>query len=247
MRNGMYELQGTHAELRAVHELIGGEAFDGDLATEARFKQEAERYRILLLSMHGLANEENPALSRLLFGDQPDPAGEDNNLYAYELQAMQFQADLAVLSACHTGFGKLQRGEGVYSLARAFAAAGVPATVMSLWRLPDGTAPALMTGFFHYLKKGMTKDQSLRHAKLDFLADPDNHAFAHPAYWSGVVANGDMSVLQLRTMDWPAWIAGVLAALTVLFLLRYLRRRATGSEALKISQKNPMFARHKGE
>ena len=41
-------------------------------------------------------------------------------------------ANMAVLSACNTGFGKIEKGEGVMSMARAFHFSGIPSVAMSL-------------------------------------------------------------------------------------------------------------------
>jgi len=42
-----------------------------------------------------------------------------------------------VLSACETGYGKYERGDGMRSLARSFMYAGVPSMVVSLWQVND--------------------------------------------------------------------------------------------------------------
>ncbi|MCC6283081.1 MAG: CHAT domain-containing protein, partial [Saprospiraceae bacterium] len=147
----------------------------------------------------------------------------NNVLFANELQIMQLQADLAVLSACHTGFGKLHKGEGVYSLARAFAVAGVPSTVMSIWRLHENTAPLLMEAFFKYLKAGKTKDEALRLAKRDFLNDDANYDSTHPFYWAGVTVSGDMC--SLGTSSWLWWWIGGGALLLALVLVFRKRMR----------------------
>jgi CHAT domain-containing protein/tetratricopeptide (TPR) repeat protein len=226
MREGVYQLEGTHEELRQAHQLLGGQPFDGPDATEANFKRFAARYRVLLLSMHGFSNEETPGMARLLFGDPgAEPIdGEDNVLYAFELQACKLHADLVVLSACHTGAGKLHRGEGVYSLARAFAAAGVPATIMSLWRLPDKTAPILIGSFFKKLKDGKGKDQALQQAKIAFLSDDANSPYGHPAFWAGVVANGDVSALALN--NYPGWwVPGAILILVIGGIIVYRLRQ----------------------
>ena len=62
---------------------------------------------------------------------------EDNFLHVYELYNMKLPIDMAVLSACNTGFGKLETGEGFMSLGRAFAYAGCPSVVMSHWKVDD--------------------------------------------------------------------------------------------------------------
>ena len=204
-----YKLENTAPMVKNVQSELGGEAWLNTESSEERFKNEAAQYRILLLAMHGISDNENPELSRLLFGDAgPDSLINNNILYASELQIMRLQADLVVLSACHTGSGKLEQGEGVYSLARAFAAARVPATVMSLWLLHASMAPPLVEAFFKYLQQGKTKDEALKLAKSDFLKNDENFEMTHPFYWAGLAASGDMRALELparSAFEWQFW------------------------------------------
>lgn len=217
----IYNIKNTEQELDKVHALMGGMVFKNAGSSERQFKEIAPDCGILLLAMHGLANDEYPELSCLLFGRPKGDSINNDVLFANELQIMQLQADLAVLSACHTGFGKLQKGEGVYSLARAFAVAGVPSTVMSIWRLHETTAPLLTEAFFKYLKAGKTKDEALRLAKLDFLENDMNYERTHPFYWAGVTVGGDMCALQFSR--WWYWLPGAAG----LFAIGYLIWRRT--------------------
>jgi CHAT domain-containing protein len=193
-----YKLEKTSDIAKNVQNLLGGQAWLGKESSEATFKNSAVSCRTLLLVMHGISDNEHPELSRLLFGDPgPDSLINNNILYASELQIMQLQADLVVLSACHSGAGKLEQGEGVYSLARAFAAAGVPASVMSLWLLHESTAPPLVEAFFKFLQAGKTKDEALKLAKLAFLKNDANFEMTHPFFWAGLTTAGDMRPLIL--------------------------------------------------
>ena len=195
---GLYPLQNTYPMVDYVCSLLHGQKYLKADCSEAQFKKSASTYRTLLLAMHGISDADHPELSRLLFGDPgPDSLINNNILYASELQIMRLRADLVVLSACHSGTGKLEQGEGVYSLARAFAAAGVPATVMSLWLLHENTARPIMEAFFRNLKQGMTKDEALRLAKLEYLKNDENFEMTHPFYWAGLAALGDMRALDL--------------------------------------------------
>jgi CHAT domain-containing protein len=219
----LYDIKSTQDELRKAHAMIGGRAMYHD-ATEEAFKRIAADCRILLLAMHGYANDEYPERSCLLFGTPKPDSLQNNILYASELQIMQLHADLAVLSACHTGFGKLQKGEGVYSLARAFAAAGVPCTVMSLWRLHENTAPLLVEAFFKHLKAGKAKDEALRLAKLEFLEKDENYEMTHPFFWAGVMATGDLCALDLDETS-PLWKWGLLTGAAFLTIFLFLKKR----------------------
>ena len=226
---GVYKLTSTESMVNSAQKLLGGKTWCSDQANEATFKDVAPQCRLLLLAMHGLADAENPELSRLLFGDpRPDSLENDNVLYASELQIMQLQADLAVLSACHSGFGKLQKGEGVFSLARAFARAGVPATLMSMWLLHENTAGPLVQTFLQYLQAGKTKDEALRLAKLDFLKNDQNFEMSHPFYWAGVMASGDMCALDIQRKSWGWWwvVIGLAALFGGWLVFRQSRRRS---------------------
>ncbi|HAD10988.1 MAG TPA: hypothetical protein DCF33_00985, partial [Saprospirales bacterium] len=226
-QSGQYQLQNTTGMVKKVQSMLGGDVWTKEPDQEAIFKQESSNYRVLLLAMHGISDAEHPELSQLLFGDpQTDPVN-NNILYATELQIMQLQADLVVLSACHSGFGKLETGEGVYSLARAFAAAKVPATVMSLWLLHENTAPALVESFFSYLQHGKTKDEALRLAKQDYLIDDQNFELTHPFYWAGLVAAGDMQSMELSDPV-PHWLWYVLVGIMILLFGQYwIRQRSS--------------------
>lgn len=225
----IYQPVGTEPLVRNTRKMLGGKIWHNHRCNEASFKKSAPDCRVLLLAMHGKADAENPALSRFLFGDPgPDSLENNNELYAGELQIMRLQADLAVLSACYSGFGKLHHGEGVFSLARAFTRAGVPATVMSLWLLQDNTPGPLLQSFFQYLQAGKSKDEALRLAKLDFIKNDEYFAFSHPTYWASLTTTGDMCALELPKPAafpwwWPAGL--LLLILGSVFAWRLRKRR----------------------
>lgn len=204
VRSGDYQLPGAQSEVEQITALLEGTAFINTQATEAIFKQRAMDFNILHLSMHSLFNDQQPLFSKLLFTPTIDST-EDGFLYAAELYNMQLNADLAVLSACNTGVGKLEKGEGLMNLSRAFTYAGVPATIMSLWQVPDQATAEIMVAFYEHLKSGMTKDAALRQAKIDYLdntLEPDQR---HPYYWAGFIAEGNMKAVNLKQSTWWKW------------------------------------------
>ncbi|MFN0034361.1 MAG: CHAT domain-containing protein [Saprospiraceae bacterium] len=228
-QSSAYKLKNTRPMVQNVRKMLGGKAWFGTEASEERFKNSATDCRIFLLAMHGISDNEHPELSRLLFGDPGlDSLVNNNILYASELQIMRLQADLVVLSACHSGAGKLEQGEGVYSLSRAFAAARVPATLMSLWLLHENTARPLVEDFFKYLQQGKTKDEALRLAKLDFLKNDKNFEMTHPFFWAGLTAAGDMRALDLPAkppFEWEWWWLLAAASVAALGWWQWKRRR----------------------
>ncbi|MCF6359049.1 MAG: CHAT domain-containing protein, partial [Draconibacterium sp.] len=127
-----------------------------------------------------------PMFNKLLFSDE--------ELSSAEIYLIKNKANLVVLSACNTGSGQLKKGEGIMSLARGFFYAGCPSIIMSLWEVEDQSGTQIMGSFYKNLKKGKTKDESLRQAKLEYL-EGANSRRAHPHYWLGYVCIGDNSPL----------------------------------------------------
>jgi CHAT domain-containing protein len=178
---------------------------------------------IIHLAMHGLLNPQSELLSSLAFTETNNPKS-DNFLHAYEISQMELNADLVVLSACETGYGKFQEGNGLTSLARSFMYAGVPALVVSLWQVNDAATANIMTTFYDELSKGKDKARALQIAKLDYLENAKGLG-AHPAFWSPFVllGNEDSIVLGSSFVYWP-WLVGV-GALLLSFALFLGRRK----------------------
>ena len=104
---------------------------------------------------------------------------------------------MVVLSACETGIGKLKKGEGTVSLARAFAYAGAKSIFTTLWKGSDQKTIDLTVPFYEFLQKGLTKDEALRRAKLDYLDKYKGRGAAvHPFFWAGMIGIGDMDALR---------------------------------------------------
>lgn len=221
IREKLLPLPGAKLEVKGILDLISGDAYEGKEATETSFKEKAGQYDILHLAMHTVINDSLPMYSKLVF-----EIGEDteNNgcLDTYEVYNMRFKARLAVLSACKTGVGHLQKGEGVLSLARGFLYAGCPSIIMTLWNVEDKSSAKLMIDFYENLLAGYPKDEALRRAKLLHLetADPLK---AHPYYWLGYVAVGDQSPLYSTKM--PYFLGLIVLLLLIILVEKYISRR----------------------
>ena len=168
VRSGNYHLPGAQKEAQQIADLFGADAYLGPQATEGLFLQTAADYQILHLAMHAFVEPIDPKFSHLLFANTSNDSLSDNQLTVVELMNLNLSADLAVLSACNTGYGEIQQGEGILSLSRAFAYAGVPATVTSLWKVPDRQTYQIMRLFYENLKAGQDKATALQKAKLGF-------------------------------------------------------------------------------
>jgi len=88
---------------------------------------------------------------------------QDSLIHLSELQLLPFPAtQLVVLSACQTGAGRNASGEGIYSLARGFSSAGIPAVAATLWEADESAIYAVSGRFHYYLSRGEPKDIALQ-------------------------------------------------------------------------------------
>lgn len=143
--------------------------------------------------------DEHSLLSGLAFAganDRSAAAGSDGILLAEEISDLDLSGvRLAVLSACDTGLGQVQNGEGVFGLRRALQIAGVRTLVTSLWPVVDETAEARMIDFYRrHLEGGESVAQALRSAALRILEDRRARGEStHPFHWAGILAVGARS------------------------------------------------------
>ncbi|MBV6644538.1 MAG: CHAT domain-containing protein [Cyclobacteriaceae bacterium] len=107
-------------------------------------------------------------------------------LTAYEAMNLNLdQTDLVVLSACETGLGEIEAGEGVYGLQRAFLVAGAKTIVMSLFKVADQATQQLMVKFYRKWIETGDKRQAFIDAKKEI-----RNEFSDPIYWGPFVMIG---------------------------------------------------------
>jgi CHAT domain-containing protein len=201
-------------EVLHISKIINTTVFNGEDATEDNFRKYAEKYDILHLAMHAFINDSLPAFSSFAFTqNNSEDLTKNGLLNTTDIYNFKLNAKLIVLSACNTGTGQLKKGEGIMSLARGFLYAGCPSIIMSLWEVDDESGTQIMTSFYKNLKKGKTKDEALRAAKLEYLNSVSSRR-AHPHYWLGFVNIGDNSPLYI-SYDFYFFVILILALLGV--------------------------------
>jgi len=216
LRDGFDDLPAARESISHIAKLFDGDAYLNEAANEATFKQQAAQYNILHLAMHGLVDDHDPLYSKLIFSSVEDDR-EDNVLNAMELYNMKLNAELAVLGACNTAYGEIKRGEGIMSLSRAFAYAGCPSVVASLWSVPDDATGELMQNFFQELKAGKPKDEALRQAKLDYL-DQNPDRLSSPFFWAGFISIGDAKPVEIHSRGTNSWVIAAIGLILLTFI-----------------------------
>jgi len=144
--------------------------------------------------------------------DDDEMAGDDGILTAIEVAELDLRSvDVTVLSACETGLGEVNTGEGVLGLQRALQIAGSRTVVASLWKVDDRATQKLMEEFYRNIwERKLGKLDALRKAQLDMLQTYDaetgqfrgdrrlrpsskaeSFLIAPPVLWAAFVLSGD--------------------------------------------------------
>ena len=130
----------------------------------------ATDYHVLQLSTHAFLNDSFPMMSYFLLA-KPQSMGEDGFVHTYEILNTKLKADLVMLTACETGLGRIQTGEGVLSLANAFHYAGCSGILMSLWGIDEEASNELLRAFYDDLANDLNRRDALHHAKTFFVRE----------------------------------------------------------------------------
>jgi CHAT domain-containing protein len=163
--------------------------FVGAAASKSRFIADAPGSRMVLLSTHGLLDEERPMQSALLFA-RPQGKTEYETLRTYEIFDIKLHARLVVLSACEAGLGRIMGGEGMIGFDRALLYAGASSIAVTLWSVEDQASSQLVVGLFRALRGGKAQPaRALREMKLALLHSRRRMgnremSLANPYFWA---------------------------------------------------------------
>ncbi|MDD6487341.1 MAG: CHAT domain-containing protein [Spirochaetales bacterium] len=147
------------------------------------------KYPILHFACHGYFDKDFPDMSCILFsevsGKLSDSSSDDGYLTISEVATLNLDTDMVCLSACETGLGKVQFGDGMTGLSRAFMVAGSRHVGVTLWQVDDEATADFMTRMYKKIeKRGMTYEQAYRQTKAEFIKSDD---YSHPYYWAAFV------------------------------------------------------------
>ncbi len=206
------QLPGTEREVTIISDLLKNQGWKantyiGEAASEDAIKA-ANNYKLLHIATHGFFDEEEKQKTdRFSLFEEDNPLersgllakgggdvlleASDKNynlndgiLTAYEAMNLNFdETELIVLSACETGRGEIQQGEGVFGLQRSFLVAGADAMIMSLFQVSDEVTEKLMTEFY---KQWIEQKREKREA-FNLAQKAVKEEFKDPIYWGAFI------------------------------------------------------------
>lgn len=190
--DGFANLDNTRREIDDIAGILKGEGVntvlqlrDTEASRTAFLSLNGSKVNILHIATHGMyKDQENStdadAMRNSLLAFAGANIADDGLVTAADIASMDLrQCDLAVLSACETGLGKLG-GDGVFGLQRGFKNAGVHTLLMSLRNVYDSVTADMMVSFYRYLSNGHTKREALVKAQQDIR----NKGYTDPKYWA---------------------------------------------------------------
>ena len=102
---------------------------------------------------------------------------------------------LTVLSACKTGVGSTNPGDGVLGLQRALTISGTRSTLLSLWKVDDEATSEFMIRFYKRLKAGESRSDAFAAIQQEFrngqVKSPSGVDWSKPYYWAAWQLVGD--------------------------------------------------------
>lgn len=181
---GLQSLPGAAKEAETVAGLLHSRSYSGKEAGLSWVRSQMQNADLYYFATHASCSLED-VLNQSWIAFAPDNYS-DGRMYLKEIQRMMTDAELAVLSACQTGYGLVLEG-GFVGLGRAFFKSGVKFTVMSLWSVNDQATSDLMVRFTEEMMKPgyFQPAEPLRKAVL-----MTREKYPHPAFWAPFVLFG---------------------------------------------------------
>lgn len=145
------------------------------------------KYDKMVFATHGLFNNRIPGISGPFLALSMVPPGTNGFFTINDVMSLNMNLSIVALTACQTGLGKNQSGEGVMSMGRAFQYAGTKSILMSLWSVAEKSSVILIGNFFKNLKEGKDKVTSLEKARKELRGQ----GFEHPFFWAPFILVGE--------------------------------------------------------
>ncbi len=209
-RGSLYPLAHNKSECEEIQEILTHNNTDFVIRLSRNWVDQLNNYNSFHFAGHSIVDGRTAFLAMT--------EKENDRIFASSIAGIRLDLDLITLSACESGVGMQIEGEGVASLGRAFAMAGVDHVIQSLWLANDQSTKKLMVEFYRSLADKYSFSSALHQAKINFLrsASPE---FRHPYYWASFIHYGIGGEERGNKTFWYVLILGLLVIL-LLFKIR---------------------------
>ena len=198
LKKPLHDLPCAQEEVEMIASIFNTRPLTGREATKAEVVKRMSSVGLIHIAAHGNKRTGEIALSPNIGWTSKFPQEEDFMLKMSDVQAANVRARLVVLSCCHSGRGRILKGEGVVGIARAFLAAGARSVLISLWAIDDEATMVFMKSFYQHLKEGKTASAAI-HQTMKSLRESEK--FTEMRHWAPFQLIGDDVNIEFEADD----------------------------------------------
>ena len=198
LKEPLDDLPCAQEEVEMIASILKTTPLTGIHATKAEVMKRMSSVGLIHIAAHGNQRTGEIALSPNPGWSSKFPHRKDYILKMSDVQAANLRARLVVLSCCHSGRGRVLKGEGVVGIARAFLAAGARSVLVALWAIDDKATMVFMKSFYQHLKEGKTASAAVQQS-VKFLRESEQ--FSEMKYWAPFQLIGDDVKIEFEEDD----------------------------------------------
>ena len=198
LKKPLDDLPCAQEEVEMIASILKTRPLTGIHATKAEVMKRMSSVGLIHIAAHGNESTGEIALSPNPGWASKFPQRKDYVLKMSDVQAANLRARLVVLSCCHSGRGRILKGEGVVGIARAFLAAGARFVLVALWAIDDEATMVFMKSFYQHLKEGKTANAAVQQS-MKFLRESEQ--FSETRYWAPFQLIGDDVKIEFEEDD----------------------------------------------
>jgi len=198
LKKPLGDLPCAQEEVEMIASILNTRPLTGRQATKAEVIKRLSSVGLIHIAAHGNERTGEIALCPNPGWTSKFPQKKDFILTMSDVQAANLRARLVVLSCCHSGRGRISKGEGVVGIARAFLAAGARSVLVTLWAIDDEATMVFMKSFYQHLKEGKTASAAI-HQSMKSLRESEE--FSKMRYWAPFQLIGDDVKIEFEAVD----------------------------------------------
>ena len=192
------DLPCAQEEVETIASILNTRPLTGRQATKAEVMKRMSSVGLIHIAAHGNQLTGEIALSPNPGWTSKFPQRKDYVLKMSDVQAANLRCRLVVLSCCHSGRGRILKGEGVVGIARAFLAAGARSVLVTLWAIDDEATMVFMKSFYQHLKEGKTASVAVQQSMKSLR---ESEEYSEMSYWAPFQLIGDNVKIEFEADD----------------------------------------------